>query len=627
MNRFDGDTGQLLAEENYEWGAYSKLDRFFARLYSYYLEKGFSVILLSRVMNLLTLAFTIFFSGFLLLFVNWGAIHACGRDDDCEVAKVILNTTPLKHVLFWKVMVILYLTIFSAYFVLMLVQIVNDMKELADVKDFVNNKLGMSDRELQTITWPELVSRLVGVQEHTRLCITRDLSAHDIVNRIMRKENYLIGMLNKHILALYTPIPGLRHQVLLTKTMEWNLNWCIFDYMFDDKFTIKKAFLEDVSILQKRFRKMAVLNLIMSPFVMVFVVSYFFLQNAEHFYRHPVSVGARQWSLYARWKMREFNELEDHLNRRLDASHKSATKYVLQFPTPMQTQIAKFVAYIAGSFAATCLAVGVMSGPILEKPFLAGQNFIWYTAFFGLILAVSRSFIPEDPIPYKPEEYMNEVVENTHYFPRRWRGKCHTQSVQSEFSFLFKLKVIIFFEEIASIFLTPFILFFSLPECAPRILEFIQNFTEDIEGVGHVCSLAMFDFERHGNVKYGSQYQSEKRFRSKQGKMEKSFLSFCNYYDDWEPDQHGSQFLQSFNKVRASYLENFQSEMQASHLYSRNGNSVLSNQISQGQDSISELTEDQQNLVDLRARQKILEHMYHSHTSAHLPPKDTDNGL
>ncbi len=147
--RFDGDTGQLLTEENYEWGAYSNLDRFFSRLYSYYLEKGFSVILLSRVMNVLTLAFTIFFSGFLLLYVNWGAIHECGRDDDCDVANVVFNTRPLKHVLFWKVMVIVYLTIFSTYFAVTLMQIVNDMKELVDVKDFVNNKLGMSERELQ----------------------------------------------------------------------------------------------------------------------------------------------------------------------------------------------------------------------------------------------------------------------------------------------------------------------------------------------------------------------------------------------------------------------------------------------------------------------------------------------
>lgn len=461
------------------------------------------------------------------------------------------------------------------------------------------------------------------VQEHTRLCITRDLSAHDIVNRIMRKENYLIGMLNKHVLALYNPIPGLRHQVMLTKTLEWNLNWCIFDFMFDEKFTIKRDFLSDVTILQKRLRTMAALNLIMSPFVMVFVVSYFFLQNAEHFYRHPVSVGARQWSLYARWKMREFNELEDHLNRRLDASHKSATKYVLQFPTPMHTQVAKFVAYIAGSFAATCLAIGVMSGPILEKPFFKGQNFIWYTAFFGLILAVSRSFIPEEPIAYKPEEYMDEVVENTHYFPRRWRGKCHTKSVQSEFRSLFKLKVTIFFEEIASIFLTPFILFFSLPECAPRILEFIQDFTVDIEGVGHVCSLGMFSFERHGNQRYGSQFQSEKKLRSRQGKMEKSFLSFCNYYEHWEPDPHGRDFLESFNKVKSSFMQ--EGSLYGDHMRSSfsNGRGKSNGDFLHRADS-SELTEDQKNLEDLRLSQATLQHLY---TSSRLSPKQTDGQL
>jgi len=289
----------------------------------------------------------------------------------------------------------------------------------------------------------------------------------------------------------------------------------------------------------------------------------------------------------------------------------------------MHTQVAKFVAYIAGSFAATCLAIGVMSGPILEKPFFKGQNFIWYTAFFGLILAVSRSFIPEEPIAYKPEEYMDEVVENTHYFPRRWRGKCHTKSVQSEFRSLFKLKVTIFFEEIASIFLTPFILFFSLPECAPRILEFIQDFTVDIEGVGHVCSLGMFSFERHGNQRYGSQFQSEKKLRSRQGKMEKSFLSFCNYYEHWEPDPHGRDFLESFNKVKSSFMQ--EGSLYGDHMRSSfsNGRGKSNGDFLHRADS-SELTEDQKNLEDLRLSQATLQHLY---TSSRLSPKQTDGQL
>lgn len=31
------------------------------------------------------------------------------------------------------------------------------------------------------------------VQERMKLCVKRDLSEHDIVSRIMRKDNYLIG--------------------------------------------------------------------------------------------------------------------------------------------------------------------------------------------------------------------------------------------------------------------------------------------------------------------------------------------------------------------------------------------------------------------------------------------------
>jgi hypothetical protein len=55
--------------------------------------------------------------------------------------------------------------------------------------------------------------------------MARDLTEHDIVARIMRKENYLIGMLNKGVLALSMPVPGLRRHLLLTKTLEWNLYW------------------------------------------------------------------------------------------------------------------------------------------------------------------------------------------------------------------------------------------------------------------------------------------------------------------------------------------------------------------------------------------------------------------
>jgi Autophagy protein ATG9 len=55
----------------------------------YYQEKGFWVIVTARVLNLLALGFTAAFSGFLLLWVNWGALRAeCIQQDTCDILEV-----------------------------------------------------------------------------------------------------------------------------------------------------------------------------------------------------------------------------------------------------------------------------------------------------------------------------------------------------------------------------------------------------------------------------------------------------------------------------------------------------------------------------------------------------------
>lgn len=94
--------------------------------------------------------------------------------------------------------------------------------------------------------WATILDKVVFVQSTRKLCVVKDLSAHDIVMRLMRKENYLIGMLNKGVLAF--PISqwfpgtgptvksshnGTQSRLVLTKTLEWTLNWCILQSMFD----------------------------------------------------------------------------------------------------------------------------------------------------------------------------------------------------------------------------------------------------------------------------------------------------------------------------------------------------------------------------------------------------------
>ncbi|KAL6780039.1 ATG9 [Auxenochlorella protothecoides x Auxenochlorella symbiontica] len=544
---------QLLDSESFDWEVVPNLDHFFTRVYRYWEEKGFWVCTIAQVLNLLALDFTVVISGALLLGVNYSGLQEeCLKKDSCDIWTVMIKKHPLEDGLtVWNLLSLLYLVICSVYCVLALAHLVMEVRGLAEIQHFFNQKLGISERRIKTITWPEVLHRLVQVQRTTRLCASRDLSEHDIVSRIMRRENYLIGMLNLGVLALNAPVMGARPRFLLTKTLEWNLYWCVLDAMFDDNFRIKAEFLHDRAALQKRFQVMAGLNLLMSPFLLAFLLMYFFMKKAEQFYHHPSSLGARYWSPLAKWKLREFNELPHFLNHRLNASNEAAEKYISQFPLPAISHVARFVAFVAGSFAALLLLLTLVDGRLLERDLL-GRHVVWWLALLGIVLAASRAFIVESTTAFDPEAALTEVVTHTHYLPRHWRGRAHTLEVQEAFQGLFQFKAVLFFEEMASILLTPLLLYFSLPGCAGAILTFVEQNTVHVDGIGDVCSFSAFDLERHGNRRYGSPVEAPKAARSHQGKLEKSFLSFAAAYPTWEPPAPGQALVQAVGAAPAA---------------------------------------------------------------------------
>lgn len=277
--------------------------------------------------------------------------------------------------------------------------------------------------------------------------------------------------------------------------------------MFDDHFLIRADF-ADERLLRRRFRTMAVANALLSPFLAVFMLLFFFLRNAERLYHHPSAVGARRWSPVARWLIRQLNELPHDLDRRLAASRAPAERYCNQFPSPVVSLVAKFVAFVVGAFAAALLALALVDERLLEAV-LWGRNLLWYTALCGSLLAVSRALISDGDADggggtgqqYEPEAAMAEVVRHTQYFPKRWANAVHTPAVQREFQHLFQFQALLFCEEMLSVLIAPLLLWHSLPKSASKIIAFVREFTAHVEGVGHVCSLAAFDFARHGEWK------------------------------------------------------------------------------------------------------------------------------
>ena len=66
-------------------------------------------------------------------------------------------------------------------------------------------KLGISLQELHTISWDNVVQRLIQLHDAKvyRVAINERLTEHDVVSRIMRKENYLIALINKVIMRIF----------------------------------------------------------------------------------------------------------------------------------------------------------------------------------------------------------------------------------------------------------------------------------------------------------------------------------------------------------------------------------------------------------------------------------------
>ncbi|KAE8676781.1 nephrocystin-3-like [Hibiscus syriacus] len=294
--------------------------------------------------------------------------------------------------------------------------------------------------------------------------------------------------------------------------------------------------------------------LLLSPFLVIFMLVYLFLRHAEQFYNHPSMASSRRWSNLSKWMFREFNEVDHLFKHRINSSVVHASEYLKRFPSPIISIIAKFISFVSGGFAAILIIIAFLEESLLEGQ-IFGRNLFWYAAVFGTITAISRAAVTDELLVLDHEGAMSMVVQHTHYMPKRWRGRENTETVRREFETLFQYTGMMLLEEMASIFLTPFLLIFVVPKRVDDVLQFIADFTVDIEGVGHACRQGAFDFSNHGNENYGSPHNAPRAQRSSQGKMEKSFLSFQSSYPSWEPDARGKQFLSNIRTFREKKLQ------------------------------------------------------------------------
>lgn len=499
-------------------------------------------------MNNSTLAFVVGFSTFLTSCINFKKVPSSKHMSEILVPKCAKNMSGSANLLIW-LFVFLWICKLFQYFL--------DIRRLRHMHNFYHYLLEIPDSDIQTVSWQEVVKRLMllrdsnpataaGVTErHRRFMGSQSkqrMDAHDIANRLMRRDNYLIALINKDILDLTLPIPFFKNRQLFSKTLEWNLSLCILDYVFNEQGQVRPLFLKDTHRrvlsdgLRRRFLFAGFMNVLCAPFIIIYFMMLYFFRYFNEYQRNPSQIGSRQYTPLAEWKFREFNELWHLFQRRINMSYPFASRYVDQFPKDKTIQLSRFIAFITGALASV-LALASVIDPELFLGFeiTPERTVLFYLGVFGTVWAVARGAVPEENLVFDPEYALSNVTEYTHYLPGHWRGRLHSDEIRTEFALLYQMKVIIFLEEILSIIFTPFILWFSLPKCSDRLVDFFREFTVHVDGLGYVCSFAVFDFKKGGNnlaqqSDGTAQDLREEYYSTKDGKMLASYYGFLDNY-------------------------------------------------------------------------------------------------
>ena len=79
------------------------------------------------------------------------------------------------------------------------------------------------------------------------------------------------------------------------------------------------------------------------------------------------------------------------------------------------------------------------------------------------------------------------------------QDRAHTLRVKQEFCDMYPNRFLLFLQELLSVLVTPFYLFWVARAQTPNVLRFLQRSVITVDGVGHVCRYSTFDFSDSPN--------------------------------------------------------------------------------------------------------------------------------
>ncbi|KAL3320734.1 Autophagy- protein 9A [Cichlidogyrus casuarinus] len=278
------------------------------------------------------------------------------------------------------------LIVFTGFLVLVfrIVRFVTRMQQLWRVKFYCENVLNLpsSGAELEDVAWYIVQKNLIKAQREFQFSPQKQyLDELDIYNRILRKENYLIALINQYAIPVKFQLPRLisftGFSIYLPNIYLWNLE-LLFFYSPWAPFVHQHQLHNDYKWITKRERLaknfanmsmiLGLINLALLPFIFIIQILIFLCSNAEKIRYEPHTFFGRSWSNYAHYILRHYNELPHEFSNRLTSAHFHASKYLDAFSSQLAVVTATNVRMLAGGVSFLMLAINLVCDDFIHLP-------------------------------------------------------------------------------------------------------------------------------------------------------------------------------------------------------------------------------------------------------------------
>lgn len=264
------------------------------------------------------------------------------------------------------------------------------------------------------------------------------------------------------------------------------------------------------------------------PLLVSHAVVKILVKNVAALRTKPTDYMERQWTQKAWLTFRLFNEVPHVAEERLVQAQRVGRDIFMH--ASRRNAIARFLERVTGTLIVVIMMFSIVNPAVLLGGVAAGRSMVWWLSTSFLVYGAVYSAEPSLR-EYHHDEDVDRLIHLLHYERAEWRlsGKRCVAALEWDY---FHSRIYLIATALGRGLVMPLILLkLYFDESVPLLIEFIQNNSSRVDGVGCLAASADFRDNYFNETPRGRPQGNEDEARFKR---EKSIASFASLYPHWK---------------------------------------------------------------------------------------------